>query len=185
MKNEVIKLGVILALISFVASGILAVVNNTTAPIIAAQELAASDMARQELLPEATAFEKIENEFGGNVVDVYTAQNGSDLVGYIITTKTKGYGGVFDVITGIKVDGTVSGVKLGTLNETPGLGAKAADALFIDQFDSISTDKEAFVSKNATGAESEIVAISGATITSDAVTNGVNEAIALYNSSLK
>lgn len=185
MKNDVIKLGLILAVISFVASGILAVVNNTTAPIIQAQELAASDMARQALLPDATSFEKQDAEYGENVVDVYSALNGSETVGYIVTTKTKGYGGVFDVITGIKSDGTVSGVKLGTLNETPGLGAKAADALFIDQFASLSTEKEAFVSKNATGAESEIVAISGATITSDAVTKGVNEAIALYNNSLK
>lgn len=185
MKNDVIKLGLILAVISLVASGILATVNNITSPKIAEQELAAKNQARQELLPEAKDFEQMEGDFGAEVVEVFKAVDGAETVGYIITTTTKGYGGSFDVITGIKMDGTVSGVKLGTLNETPGLGAKATEPAFIDQFSSISTDKEAFVSKNATGTPSEIVAISGATITSNAVTHGVNNALSLYNSNFK
>lgn len=185
MKNDVVKLGLILAIISLVASGTLAMVNNITSPKIAEQELAAKNQARQELLPEAKDFEQVDGDFSVDVIEVFKATNGSETVGYIITTKTKGYGGNFDVITGIKSDGTVSGVKLGTLNETPGLGAKATEPAFIDQFKSISTDAEAYVNKNSTGAAGEIVAISGATITSNAVTSGVNSALALYNSNFK
>ncbi|MDO5095647.1 MAG: RnfABCDGE type electron transport complex subunit G [Peptostreptococcaceae bacterium] len=184
MKNDVVRLGLILAIISLVASGILASVNNITAPIIEQKELEAKELARKELLPDASSFEKVEGNFGEEVVEVYKAIGSSDEIGYIITTKTKGYGGAFDVITGIKKDGTVAGVKLGTLNETPGLGAKATEPKFIEQFMALSTEKEVFVSKNATGAESEIVAISGATITSNAVSSGVNAAIALYKSEL-
>ncbi|MDO4710466.1 MAG: RnfABCDGE type electron transport complex subunit G [Peptostreptococcaceae bacterium] len=185
MKNDVVKLGLILAIISLVASGTLALVNNITSPKIAEQELAAKNQARQELLPEAKEFEVVEGEFSEDIVEVYKAIDGSNVVGYIITSKTKGYGGSFDVITGIKSDGIISGVKLGTMNETPGLGAKATEPAFIDQFDSLSTETQAYVNKNSTGADGEIVAISGATITSNAVVGGVNSALSLYNSNFK
>lgn len=185
MKNEVVRLGLILAVISLVASGILAVVNNITDPIIQQKELEAKESARKELLPEATSFEKVEGNFGENVVEVYKTADSSDSPGYIITTEVQGYGGNFEVMTGIQSDGVISGVKLGTLNETPGLGAKATEPEFIDQFMAISSANDVFVNKNATGSEGEIVAISGATITSNAVSKGVNDAIALYRDKLK
>lgn len=120
-------------------------------------------------------------DFGEGIVEVYSASSGSEEIGYIITSTVKGYGGNFDVITGITLDGKISGVKLGTLNETPGLGAKATEPFFIDQFNDLSIDTDVFVSKSPTGTQNEIIAISGATITSDAVVKGVNNAIAVYN----
>lgn len=185
MKNDIIRLGLILAIISCVASGTLAIVNNVTSPIIARQIQEENDQARRDLLPEAQSFELIEGTYENGIVEVYSALNGTENVGYIIKSTTKGYGGDFDVMTGIKSDGVVSGVKLSNINETPGLGAKAVELSFIDQYQDISVEKPAFVNKNSTGAESEIVAISGATITSEAVTVGVNNAMDFYNNNLK
>lgn len=185
MKNEIVKLGLILAIVSLVASASLSFVNAATEPIIEARIAAEADEARQELLPEADAFEMMDASLPEGVTEVYVATKAGDTIGYIVSTQSKGYGGTFDVTVGIDADSIVTGVKLSNMNETPGLGAKATDAAFIDQFDDLNTDNMSFVNKNTTGAEGEIVAISGATITSDAVSLGVNTALDYYNSNLK
>lgn len=185
MKNEIVKLGLILAVVSLVASASLSFVNAATEPIIAERIAAEADQARRDLLPEAEEFELKEMDLPEGVTEVYSATKAGEIVGYIVSTQTKGYGGTFDVTVGLNTENTITGVKLSNMNETPGLGAKATEPAFIEQFDAVSADKKPFVNKNATGAESEIVAISGATITSDAVTNGVNTALDFYNSNLK
>lgn len=185
MKNEIVRLGFILGVVSMVASASLSFVNAATEPIITARIVAEADQARKDLLPEADQFQLVEAEFPEGVTEVYAATKGSETIGYIVSAQSKGYGGTFDVTVGINGESTVTGIKLSNMNETPGLGAKATEPAFIDQFEEIKTETKPFVNKNATGAESEIVAISGATITSDAVTVGVNIALDYYNSNLK
>ena len=89
------------------------------------------------------------------------------------------------VISGINMDGTIAGAVIGSMTETPGLGAKAQDQPFISQYNGKSIDNEIIVSKSSTGAENEIVAISGATITSQAVTDGINLAVEVFNDNFK
>lgn len=185
MKNEIVKLGIILCIISVIASGSLAMVNEVTTPIIEQQQIAANDAARKQIVPSADSFEKVDGDFGPGVVEVYKAMSGSEEVAYILKTLSKGYGGDIEIITGINIDGTVAGAVLGSMNETPGLGAKAKDEPFISQYNGKSTESPMVVSKNATGAENEIVAISGATITSKAVTDGINLAVDVYNNNFK
>lgn len=185
MKNEIVRLGLILCVISLIASGLLAMVNNVTIPIIAAQQMAANDAARKQIIPEADSFEEVQGEFGENVVEVYQAVSGAGDLGYIIKTISKGYGGDIEIISGINNDGTIAGAVIGSMTETPGLGAKAKDQPFISQYNGKSIDKEMVVSKSATGADNEIVAISGATITSKAVTDGINLAVNVFNENFK
>lgn len=185
MKNEIVKLGIILAIVSLVASASLSLVNGATQPIIDARIIAEAEEARKELLPEAEGFELVEGDLPEGVTEIFSAMKGGEVIGYIVSTQSKGYGGTFDVTVGINSENVVTGVKLSNMSETPGLGAKATDAAFIDQYSEINTENKPFVNKNATGAESEIVAIAGATITSNAVTNGVNIALDYYNSNLK
>ena len=185
MKNEIVKLGLILAVVSLVASASLSFVNAATEPIITARIAAEADQARQELLPEAEDFIIEDVQATEGVTEVYSATKNGEHLGYIISTQSKGYGGTFDVTVGIDNDRVLTGVKLSNMSETPGLGAKATEPAFIDQFNEINAEKRPFVNKNASGAESEIVAISGATITSDAVTNGVNLAIDYFDNNLK
>lgn len=185
MKNEIVKLGIILCIISLIASGSLAMVNDMTMPIIEQQQIEANDAARKQIVPSADSFEKVDGDFGAGVVEVYKGVKGSEDVAYIVKTLYKGYGGDIEIITGINTDGTIAGAVLGSMNETPGLGAKAKDQPFISQYNSKSVESPLVVSKNATGAENEIVAISGATITSKAVTDGINLAIDVYNKNFK
>lgn len=87
-------------------------------------------------------------------------------------------------MVGITADGNISGVKIGNHSETPGLGSKASEPTFKDQFKGKGTDKSLTVVKGNASNDNDIAAISGATITSKAVTSGVNAAIDLYKSQL-
>lgn len=185
MKNEIVKLGLILCIITAVASGLLSVVNMVTAPAIAAGIEKANNEARTKILPMAEDFEKVEGELPEGILEVYKGIKGSDIVGYTVKTAPKGYGGPVEVITGIAAEGMVTGVSIGTMNETPGLGAKAKDDAFISQYQDKTADQEINVIKSGQPGATDIVAISGATISSKAVTSGVNDSLKYYNENLK
>ena len=105
------------------------------------------------------------------------------VVGYIFVNTTKGYGGDVKVMTGIKVDGTVNAVKvLDATSETPGLGQNTGKADFYDRYSGLSTKKEITVVKSGASKDSNSVnAVTGATISSKAVTKAVNEARERFN----
>ena len=85
------------------------------------------------------------------------------------------------MIVGVDREKTVTGVKIISMSETPGLGSKAQEPEFNDQFIKKDVSKPLKVIKSGIIDENEIVAISGATITSTAVTSGVNAAVDAVN----
>ncbi|MBQ2617784.1 MAG: FMN-binding protein, partial [Synergistaceae bacterium] len=96
----------------------------------------------------------------------------------------KGYGGQIGFVVGITKDGTVKAINILNHSETPGLGAKSTEPEFYGQF----ADKSSLPLKVVKGGASnpdEIAAISGATITSNAVTDGVNGAVKYWSENLK
>ncbi len=187
--NKIIKNTVILTLITLIAGlGLGLVYEITKDPIAQAQEEAKKE-AWQEVFPEADL-----NDFEAQDVDQAVADEAIKAVGanatvdevclagedgYVITTTSKeGYGGNIQITVGITADGTVSGISILSISETAGLGMKATEPAFYGQYEGKQTEKFA-VSKD--GGEGEpIDAISGATITSRAVTNAVNVALAYY-----
>lgn len=100
-----------------------------------------------------------------------------ELTGYVFTTVSKGYGGDITVMTGVDSDGAVTGIEFLTISETAGLGMNAQKDSFKQQFRGHAG--KIGVSKNSPS-ENEIQALTGATITSRAVTSAVNEALTLY-----
>ena len=160
-----------LFLICAVAAGALALVNTVTAPTIAANNAAAADKARGEVLPAADSFE--ENTAPDGAV-YYTGKSGGVTVGYVFTTSAKGYGGDVEIMTGVDAEGRVTGISILSIEETPGLGMNAKKDSFKEQY----KGKSGQLAVNKDGGE--IVAITSATITSRAVTNAVNQALALY-----
>lgn len=102
------------------------------------------------------------------------------LLGYIITVTDKnGYGGNIKMTVGIDSKGTITGLEILDISETAGLGMKATDKSWRNQFTGINSDKIVYT-KNGKSADNEIDAISSATITTKAVTGGVNGALAAY-----
>ena len=105
------------------------------------------------------------------------SRDDKNIIGYVFTTSAKGYGGDIITMVGIKADGTVSGMDFLSISETAGLGMNADTDEFKNQF--AGKIGEIGLNKN-TPAENEIQALTGATITSKAVTEAVNIALELY-----
>ena len=178
-KNEnPVVLSLVLFTISVVVALLLAFTNSITKDKIAANKIKEQNVAKQEVLANATQF--IETEFSdetGLVKAVYQGKDSSGaMVGWCVSVTPSGYGGELDLMVGIFPDGTISGMKVVSHSETAGLGAKAAEPKFSEQFAGMPADGTLTVIKSGTPKENEIMAISGATITSRAVKDGVNAA---------
>lgn len=194
MKN-IIKNTLILTAITLVAGVLLGLVYEITKEPIAIAKENAKKEAYQAVMAQADTFETYA-EFDGDkaadsiasagisgcsVDEVVVAKAGDEVKGYVVTvTTSEGYGGDIQISAGIAADGTVKGIEMLSIEETAGLGMNADTPEFKNQY----AEKlvESFVvTKVGAAADNEIDAISGATITSDAVTNAVNSAIAYFN----
>lgn len=171
-REDIIKpVGVLLAICIIIPLA-LSVTNKVTVKKIAELEAANSKKNMQSLI-DADNFEECEN----GEITYYAAINGGKTAAYIFTESSKGYGGDVSVMTAIKPDGTVAGVAiLDVSGETPGLGQNAAKESFFSQY--IGLKNGVSVLKNGAKAENnEVDAVTGATITSTAVTRAVNAAL--------
>ena len=191
MGKDMFKLGLNLLIISAVAALLLALTNSVTASTIAQRNEQANAEARKLVLESAQDFEQVkdaktDNSKGVEVSEIYVAKDASgNTVGYTLKVLPSGYGGTIELMVGIdSAKGQVSGINVVSNSETAGLGAKSTDPEFSDQYKGKPLE-ELSVLKNGTPGDTEIKAISGATITSTAVTNGVDAAIEVYNNSLK
>ena len=191
-KGGFMKDALILFAITLVAGACLGGVYEATKAPIAAANLAAKEAAYRTVLPDAASFEaddmteimaaanaEVSGLGYGNVTvdEAAIALDGSGApMGYVVTTTSKdGYGGAITVSVGVLADGTVNGIAFLTLAETAGLGMNA-DTDWKNQYAGNNVDAFS-VTKNGASAENEINAISGATITSNAVTGAVNTAV--------
>lgn len=192
--NKILKNTLIITAITLIAGIALGFVYEITkSPIAEAQEKAKQD-AYKTVLADATEFElysdfdageaaSVLSDAGlsGDVIDeVAVGMNGSDVVGYVITTTSKeGYGGDIKISTGILTDGSVKGIAILSISETAGLGMKATEDSFKDQFADKQVEQFAYTKTGETG-DDKIDALSGATITTNAVTNNVNASLAYF-----
>ena len=175
MKNKsnaayILKISLTLLLITAVVAALLAVVNMVTAPIIAKANEAKTQKAIEAVLPGGG--EEIEfTDDTGLVSKVYASDTG-----YAVQVAPSGFDGEINMMVGISKDGKVLGISIISHTETAGLGAvagadNAKGEAFRDQF--IGMSGTLAVSKDG----GEVDAITGATITSRAVTEGVNAAL--------
>ena len=181
MKNNILKdifVPVIsLLVICIVFTFLLGLTNKATAEKIKLLSLEAEAAARTKVLDTAKSFS--EEKTSGEITYYEGYDENGTVVGYIFPQETKGYGGVIYMQVGINADGTVHGVEITELSETAGLGMNAKNQpWFLEQFKDRSG--EIGVAKN-NPADTEIQALTGATITSKAVTAGVNKAIVDFN----
>ena len=115
-------------------------------------------------------------ELEGDIQVVAEAEDGS-VLGYLITaSSTEGYNGLVQISVGITSEGNLTGLGFLSISETPGLGMKAKEPDFKDQFNGMKAQKLEVTKTDAT-ADNQVQAISGATYTSKAVTGATNAAI--------
>lgn len=178
---SMIKLGLVLCAYAVAACAMLALVNNFTAPKIAQNQVKKVSAAMQEFFPDSgLIFEKV-NDFTPPVIgaitvdEMYLAKQGNKIIGGAAQVS----GPTYDqgtILVGMKTDGTVTGLKFLKLTDSPGFGLKANDATFI--LPNGKTFYGQFEGKNAAEgfvAGENFDAISGATITSIAVSSLINE----------
>ena len=178
-----------ITLISGVALG--AVYEVTKGPIEQAT-IAANNATYKEVFAEADSFENVADadleglnaqlsggEFGNvGIESVLTTKDaaGAEL-GFVVNSYSMdSYGGKVGISVGIKEDGSITAVGFRETSDTPGLGLKAKDEPFKGQYAGKNAEKLTVV-KSGNAGDAEINAISGATITSNAVTNAVNAAL--------
>ena len=101
-------------------------------------------------------------------------------MGYVFETEASGYGGTVSVMTGIDTEGNITGVVILSHDETPGLGANAEKPDFLNQYLQPAPEGGLSVIKYQAPSQGQIEAMTGATVTSTAVTNAVNQAIEQY-----
>ncbi len=162
----------VLFIIVFVSVALLVFFNGLTKEKIELINAQNSENARIYVLPSADKFEKIENA----EIEIYRGLKGEETVGYCAFVVPKGYGGDIEMMVGIDTDLKVTGVSIINSSETAGLGKNAEKQEFTDKFKGLS--KGINVVKNGADKENnEIDALSGATITTKAVSGGVDTAL--------
>lgn len=139
-----------------------------------------SEQTEKESMSKVLAGEytEVTENLDGSEVIYYKAEKDGETVGYIFTVDTKGYGGTVSVMTGINADGTVANVEiLSADDETPGLGQNVTKEKFYSQFSGLKNGISVKRSGTANRDNNEIDAVTGATISSKAVTTAVNTAL--------
>lgn len=175
----------ILFAITLIAGLILGFVYELTKEPIRIQKEKAVQEACADVFESAASFEEISytpgveqqqllTQDGVTIGTIYQAlaQDGQ-LLGYVLqSTSSQGYGGDIVLYIGVAMDGTLNGVSILDISETPGLGLKAEDVL-VPQFSGKKAESFTYT-KTGSRSDSEIDAITGATITTSAMTNAVN-----------
>ncbi len=192
--NSIVKNTIILTVITLVSGFLLGTVYQVTKGPIAEQQEKTKQAAYAAVFTEASSFEDAGVELAGekavlegtglsqqDITEVVKAVDGSgELLGYVFGVTThEGYGGDIKISVGVSSDGTVKGVEILEIAETAGLGMRANTPEFKAQYADKKVDMFAY-SKTGATADNEIDALSGATITSNAMTNGVNAALVYF-----
>lgn len=192
-KGGFMKDALVLFAITLIAGGCLGGVYGITKEPIARAEQAAKEAAYKTVLPDATSFEMgdfttaLEQGnaaiaglgYGKATISecVTGLDAGGNQVGHVVIASSKeGYGGTITVSVGISTDGKVTGLEFLTLAETVGFGMNADTPEWKANYYGKSADSYV-ITKTEASADNEINAISGATITSNAVNGAINAAV--------
>ncbi len=197
--NNIVKNTLILTSITVISGLLLGIVYDITKePIAEAQENTKQEAFRS-VLADASSFETVEDFDASEALSLlkengYTSDEITEIaegidgsgetIGYVINVMShEAYDGDLEVSVGIAADGTVTGIEMLSISETAGLGMKADETDFKDQFKDKKVEKFSYTKSGESG-DDKIDAISGATITTNAVTNAVDSALIYFQNEL-
>ena len=143
------------------------------------------EITPKDIIPEGETMKPIDAQLNEKITDVKGIYKGEELLGYAITASAKGMNDEVKTMVGISVKGSITNIKVVKQKETESLGDDILKEEFTDKFKNKPTDKPLKSVKEKPKDNREIEALSGSTISTDAVINGVNEAVKFYNEKLK
>lgn len=196
-KSNIFTNTLVLLIVTFICVALLAVVNQVTRGPIEQAEINARAQTYRAVYPDAQNFSEVEGTdallenapallsaagYDGCYINdtlCVTDANGN-AAGYVVAaTSPNGYGGEIQIAIGISSDGIITGFQPISHSETPGFGAKCEEDVFKEQFKGMSASAIEY-SKTGATKDNEIDAISGATRSTNAITEAVNSAIIFY-----
>lgn len=193
--KEILKSTSVLLIIALVAGFLLGFFNNLTKEPIAQRNEVAKEESLNQVIEDdytinmdMTIAEDFVSEYEGVTINeayAYVDEYGEFKGVVALVTTSEAYKDDIQLSVGIEMvskstkAGEICGIDFLSINETPGLGMNVKDEDYIEQYIGKSVELE--VSKNAVS-ENQIDTVSGATITSEAVTDAVNAVLAFYNS---
>lgn len=200
MNKKIVHDALILTAFTLVLGFLLGAVYEITKEPIAAAEKAALDEAYKVVFADAASFEEDTEFDAAKAADIIAASEfpndeitavnkavdaSGNVLGYVINVISH-EGSQADIAfsVGIQNDGTLNGYSVTTISETPGLGVLVQEEPFYSQFQGKSEESYSVV-KTAPAADNEIQAVTGATISSRAITNGVNACLVYFREALQ
>ena len=200
MNTKIMKDAAMLTIITLIAGLLLGLVYEVTKNPIKVQQAVTKQKSFQAVFTDATQFQELKEfdvesalqvlskaGYDQESIDevVEALDDSGNILGYVMqVTTSEGYAGDITFSMGIRLDGTVNGYEILRISETAGLGMKAKDASFKEQYANKNVASFVYTKTGAT-AENQIDAISGATITPNAITNGMNAGISYFYSIAK
>ena len=160
-----------LSIICFVVSGSLAFVNTLTQPVIQHAAEQRAEAAMREIIKEADHFIEIKDieDLPRTITAVFSAENNAnELLGHIFMISAPGYGGNINMLCGVDNKGRIIRIVVLSHTETKGM----TDAVFAEAHQSQYNGKD----KNL----NSIIPVTGATVSSNAIKNGVQDALTVY-----
>jgi electron transport complex protein RnfG len=167
--RDFVKMTTVLFIVCGLSAGSLAVMNAVTKERIATAQQRQREAALREVFPDADEFKNVTPD------KVWEASRNGQKVGQVFLAQTRGYSGPISLMFGTGLDGAITGVRVLTHTETPGLGAKIAKPAFRDQFKD--KRREQLALKKDDPAKGRIDTITGATISSRAVMGAISSTL--------
>jgi electron transport complex protein RnfG len=156
---------VFLTIIVLVSVSLLLYINTFTSEVVEAQNKAKIQAVLESIFPELTDFEEDSG--------LFVIYEGDSIAGYTFLASGNGYSGAISMLVGINPDYTIKDVAILSQTETPGLGSRITEKEFTGQFAGLAAD-DIVLSKDG----GSIDAVTGATISSRAVTDTIREEMA-------
>jgi electron transport complex protein RnfG len=189
--KSVLKFALTLGILGIIVGLSLAVVYRITLPVISSQDLKDLNEGLETVFPGQNTFTKINEQLKSpdqsvTIGDSYLVKSNNEVIGLVVTVTSPGSQAPIQMLVGVKGDGTINGVKILSMSETPGMGANADNPNYYVNKEKKLTFLGQFIGKNAVTEslipKQDIIAMTGATITSNAVSKGVKIAgEAAYN----
>lgn len=164
---DILKTAGILLAICACSALLVSVVNFVTYEKIQNNLKNALDHAIAEIFPDFGDSEEIAGDYAAEVHGVYRVTDGQTVLGYCVEVAPNGYGGAINMVVGVDSAGAVVGIRIFDHNETKNIGDRVAKAEYLSQY----------VGKSGSLTAGDVDLISGATVSSKAVLNGVNIAL--------
>lgn len=183
----ILKLTFILMLVTGIAAGSLSLVNMKTKPIIEEYKRAEEARAREEVIEGGKTYVLCDSASDFSYYKVFSDDEALQLLGYVFTARGKGYSSTIVTVTGLDTDFNITGIKITSQQETPGLGAKSQETLYGEsepwfqrQFFKNQREDEGSNSLNGLTVAVDkdggaVHSITGATITGRAIANSIKE----------